>query len=368
MILPCLAASCSTISCLVWSHAANPTLWLLDFVCVCVCQNCTREAGRQTSCCCCLLQDRTWETHSCRTWNAWRCYPWKASSSLLPWQRSLLGNSVAMARVSSMMQTRPHPPTPQQLWEAALSLCVFVCFFLFLPLLIFFPFLVSSTDLWPVIFRRVSPLLGLEWARHVWGRFAHRPLSATAGSWSKASPDWLRGWTLSGRVRCGGRLRGREMHSTPHLLNLRSAKPKTLRLNLWIPWLFRWIMPGVHRDDHFRAWQTQSEPRLRLLLQGAVRDHVRDGLRCSYSAIFPHQWFYCCTLECQEAVKLCTLYWFTPGAYRQYFSPWQLSITYLSPSPLHILSPALDPFNIFISCEFPTWGHDSRTFVSFFFF
>lgn len=47
------------------------------------------------------------------------CYPCKARSFLLPRQRSRLGNSVAMARVSSVMQTWPHPPTPQQLWGAS---------------------------------------------------------------------------------------------------------------------------------------------------------------------------------------------------------------------------------------------------------
>lgn len=49
------------------------------------------------------------------------CFPCKARSFLLPRQRSLLGNSVAMARVSSVMQTWPHPPTPQQLWGASVS-------------------------------------------------------------------------------------------------------------------------------------------------------------------------------------------------------------------------------------------------------
>lgn len=50
---------------------------------------------------------------------AWRCVTLEeASSFLLPWQRSLLGNSVAMARVSSVMQTWPHPPTPHQLWRS----------------------------------------------------------------------------------------------------------------------------------------------------------------------------------------------------------------------------------------------------------
>lgn len=53
-----------------------------------------------------------WKTHNCRMGKAWRCVTLeKASSLLLPWQWSLLGNYVAMARVSSVMQTWPHPPT-----------------------------------------------------------------------------------------------------------------------------------------------------------------------------------------------------------------------------------------------------------------
>lgn len=172
MIRPCLAGSRSDISCLLWYHVANPKLWLLIF-CVCVCQRWAREAERQRNCCKKNREkDRTWKTHSCRTWNAWRCYPWKASSSLLPWQRSLLGNSVAMARVSSMMQTRPHPPTPQQQCEAGrlyYSLCVWVwgCFFhpFFLPLLIVFPFPASSTDLWPLWFSG-GGLLSWGWNEH----------------------------------------------------------------------------------------------------------------------------------------------------------------------------------------------------------
>ena len=38
----------------------------------------------------------------------------------------------------------------------------------------------------------------------------------------------------------------------------------------------------------------------------AVMDHVSDGLDWAYSSIFPCQGFYCCHLECQEAVNLCT--------------------------------------------------------------
>lgn len=58
------------------------------------------------------MKRMAWKTHNCRMGKAWRCATLeKASSLLLPWQWSLLGNYVAMARVSSVMQTWPHPPT-----------------------------------------------------------------------------------------------------------------------------------------------------------------------------------------------------------------------------------------------------------------
>lgn len=55
----------------------------------------------------------------------------------------------------------------------------------------------------PLVFRGVSPLVGLERTRDVRRRFADRRPSAAAASWSQAPPDWLRSWTLDGRVRCG---------------------------------------------------------------------------------------------------------------------------------------------------------------------
>ncbi len=59
-----------------------------------------------------INEKMAWKTHNCRMGKAWRCVTLEeASSLLLPWQWSLLGNCVAMARVSSVMQTWPHPPT-----------------------------------------------------------------------------------------------------------------------------------------------------------------------------------------------------------------------------------------------------------------
>lgn len=115
---------------------------------------------------------------------AWRCVTLeKASSLLLPWQWSLLGNCVAMARVSSAMQTWPHPPTSSpavksrealmlaecQCWEqqgVCVCVCVWSCAFFFtrpfypqdanfsLHVTVPQPHLsaVSSTDPWPLPF------------------------------------------------------------------------------------------------------------------------------------------------------------------------------------------------------------------------
>lgn len=149
-----------------------------------------------------INEKTAWETHSCRMGKAWRCVTLeKASSLLLPWRRSLLGNCVAMARVSSVMRTWPHPPTPHQLWGAvrlyywlSVSLgnrgCVFVCvcecerlrvFCLLHPDFIFSlqapnfilhgtvlqPCLspVSSTDPWPLSFSG-GCLLSWGWNEH----------------------------------------------------------------------------------------------------------------------------------------------------------------------------------------------------------
>lgn len=129
---------------------------------------------------------------------AWRCVTLeKASSLLLPWRWSLLGNCVAMARVSSVMQTWPHPPTPHQLWRAGrlyywLSVsvgnreaaCVWLCvcaFCFFCTQTFFFPQVanfilhgavlqpllspVSSTDPWPLSFSG-GCLLSWGWNEH----------------------------------------------------------------------------------------------------------------------------------------------------------------------------------------------------------
>ena len=71
------------------------------------------------------------KTHDHWMGKAWRCVTLeKASSLLLPWQWSLLGNCVAMARVSSVMQTWPHPPTssPAVKSREALLLAKCLCF------------------------------------------------------------------------------------------------------------------------------------------------------------------------------------------------------------------------------------------------
>lgn len=170
-------------------------------------------------------KDRTsWETHSCRMGKAWRCATLeKASSFLLPWQRTLLGNIVAMARVSSVKQTWPRPPTPHQLWRARLVLVgterlhvvIIVCVCLrggegrlILSYIVQCPS--PSCQLhWPMAplpFRGMSPLLGLERTRNVRRRFTDRRLSATAGFWSQTSSHWLWSWTLYGSVHCGDRL------------------------------------------------------------------------------------------------------------------------------------------------------------------
>lgn len=207
-------------------RASQPQIWMnfCVWVRVCVCQRWGKQRDKE-NCCKKKRQDMR-DTQLQDVKRLKMCYPWKASSSLLPWQRSLLGNSVAMARVSSMMQTRPHPPTPQQLRGAGRLYyglcvcerergCVFPFFFqtanfLWRPPVS--PFPVGSTDLWPpLVFRRAAPLLGLERTRHVWRRFSHGRLSATAGSCSKTSSDWLRGRTLSGCVRHGGRLGGQKV-------------------------------------------------------------------------------------------------------------------------------------------------------------
>lgn len=161
-------------------------------------------------------------------------YPWKASSFLLPWQRSLLGNSVAMARVSSVMQTWPHPPAPHQLWRAGrlyywLSVCICVCerdhvlslFILFLLLDLFLKaanFILHGSLHWPIaplLFRGASPLLGLEWTWNVWRWVTHRHRSATAGFCPQTSSDWLWSRTLFGSVRCRNRLWKQTLHLTP---------------------------------------------------------------------------------------------------------------------------------------------------------
>lgn len=123
---------------------------------------------------------------------AWRCVTLEeASSFLLPWQRSLLGNSVAMARVSSVMQTWPHPPTPHQLWRSGrlyywlsalgmerlrVCVCSFCLFGGFCTQTFFFlqtaNFIlhgavspVSSTDPWPLSFSG-GCLLSWGWNEH----------------------------------------------------------------------------------------------------------------------------------------------------------------------------------------------------------
>lgn len=89
-----------------------------------------------------INEKMAWKTHNGRMGKAWRCVTLeKASSLLLPWQWSLLGNCVAMARVSSVMQTWPHPLTSSpavksrealllaecQCWEQRGCVCVCDC-------------------------------------------------------------------------------------------------------------------------------------------------------------------------------------------------------------------------------------------------
>lgn len=98
-----------------------------------------------------------------------------------------------------------------------------------------------------LVSRRLSPLLGLERARHVWGRLGHTHLSATAASWPEASPDWLRGRALFGRLRPGGRLGG-----TQHV---RPSGKKKIGPNLRIHRLLTWPeeFEATHCSRHKRV-------------------------------------------------------------------------------------------------------------------
>lgn len=229
-----------------------------------------------------------------------------------------------------------------------------------------------------LVFRRVPPLLGLERARHVWRQFAHRHLSATAASWSKASPDWLRGWTLSGRVRYGGRLRGRKMHLTPHELHLRSMRPSGIRKSDWISeftdrWCLLeirfklpgtgalcWIMSMVDRDHHFSGrpitWQTRwLGPCLRLQVRpSSCRELLRImwgmGSAGAIAPSFRVGDFIAAILSVRRP-SVSALRTDLPLAHTaQYFSPWQLPITYLSPCRSHIFT-----LHSFYAITFPPW-------------
>lgn len=353
---------------------------IVDFFCVCVRSELEKQKDRETAAKK-REKDRTWETHSCRTWNAWRCYPWKASSSLLPWQRSLLGSSVAMARVSSMMQTRPHPPTPQQQCEAGrlyYTVCVGVRLFFFTPfflsLLIVFPFPASSTDLWPLWFSG-GGLLSWGWNEHgMCGDGSHtdvcqpqllpafRPLLIGCGAGHSVAVCWMeadsgegkRTWLHTSYIYAAWGHQNEEDHTE-------CMNSLGVHVACWC--LFRSSSSPGAGSTNTDGWGHACSSRYAaplVFLQGAVRGHVSDGLRWRESSIFPRGWFYCFNLECQEAVNLCTPSWFTPGAYTAIFPPRHLSITYLSSCRAHIF-PFFYLHSVYVITFSPWWGNVCST-------
>lgn len=68
-----------------------------------------------------------------------------------------------------------------------------------------------------------------------------------------------------------------------------------------------------------------------------LNDHVRDGLDWCCSSIFLCQRFYCCDLECQEAVNL----WSTPSYWKSHDLPFTHKVQYFffadCPSLIYIL-------------------------------
>ena len=179
-----------------------------------------------------INEEMAWKTHNCWIEKAWRCVTLeKASSLLFPWQWSLLGNCVAMARVSSVMQTWPHPPKSSpavksrvarilaKCWDQRSSVCAIVWLtppplqkwfvFVFAPNLFFFRFphtccspylLGSSLTHDSLLSRGMSLLMGLEWTWDVWRQLTEGRITSSARSWSKTWSRWLRSWTLYGSM------------------------------------------------------------------------------------------------------------------------------------------------------------------------
>lgn len=249
----------------------------------------------------------------------------------------------------------------------------------------------------PLLFRGVSPLLGLERTWDVRRRFTDRRLTATAGFWSQTSSHWLWSWTLNGSVRCGDRLETKLCTDSTlvaseqkHLFSVRQSETRQNRMNLWsnilltdlvttllfsvplnkLTFTFQkatwasyrrhhkycpvvgrrlsyvtcgqrpsFLWPAHHFDGHDLGWWLCKDmampvapgtPAVFVFLNEAVMDHVRDGLDWCYGSIFPCQRVYCCDLECQEAVNLCTsLIHPLQLQYSIFFFFWQLSIIYL---------------------------------------
>lgn len=133
-----------------------------------------------------------------------------------------------MARVCSVMRTWPHPLTSspavkseagfysllsvwrsEKLWSVSpfiyfINVCVIPCRCLISA---FSPLRSASTNHRPlscVFYRGAPPVVGLEWAWDVWGRFAGWRLSSSPRFWSQACCDWLRSWTFNGSVCVSG--------------------------------------------------------------------------------------------------------------------------------------------------------------------
>ncbi len=98
--------------------------------------------------------------------------------------------------------------------------------------------------------------------------------------------------------------------------------------SLW----WTWLWPMSLQDTAMPM--APGPPAMFVFLNGAVTDHVRDGLDWCYSSIFPCHRFYSCDPECQDTVNLCTSYW--------------KSLGHLMIYPLHIQS------NLFFFGNFPS--------------